>query len=357
MATEDIFFHWDEANCHEEFEQLFRECFNTGSREGLLKEKSYGWRSEREYLLATARNRAGKLVGALAFYPRRFKKDEKILNGLEVADVMVSPDYRGHSIFSKLIRLALSRLHSLQSFDFLLGFPNPAALPGWKKCKIGPIEDCQSFFAPLAAGNALARKRPKLRFLKAPANAISSLSNAVRPMNPKGSLLEIRPMSDKSERGLPHYNKSLFFTELTDAERSQRYAYGQAIGINTDYVIAEVAINGERALAAIIGLHDGRNARIYELICPDLNKVPPALSCLRRNISKEMRNLNGIELEQISLDLPVAPDLFADLIRKAGFWKRAPTAKVFFHPLSPAAQEHIHDYRDLVCQIGDSDAP
>jgi len=357
MDTEDIFFHWDEVDCHEEFEQLFRECFNTGSREGLLKKKSYGWRSEREYLLATARNRSGKLVGALAFYPRRFRKDEKVLNGLEVADVMVSPHYRGHSIFSKLIRLALSRLHSLQSFDFLLGFPNPAALPGWEKCEVGPIEDCQSFFVPLAAGNALARKRPKLHFLKGTTNAISSLINAIRPMNPKDSFLEVRPMFAKSARGLPHHNSNLFFTELTDAERSQRYAYGQAIGINTNYIIAEVAINGERALAAIIGLHDGRNARIYELICPDLDKITPALSCLRRNISKAMRNLNGTELEQISLDLPVAPDFFTELIRKAGFWKRTPTAKVFFHPLSPAAQKHIHDNRDLVCQIGDSDAP
>lgn len=358
MQHEGISYSWSENDCEEEFTQLFSACFNTPARHGILLEKSYGWREKKQYLLATARDQEGQLVGAAAFYPRRFSCGKSSFLGLECCDVMVLKACRGRSIFSRLIDFSLKDIQS-DGYDFLLGFPNPEALPGWIKAGVGPIYSSNSYFVPLAIGSFLIKKLRMPNFFKYPIDQMTIALNRIRRnRTADDSILHISPLNQTSIVGLTREDKDLSFNSMSPSERFSRYEFGKNLGLtDMNYFVASVSKKRKPIFDAIVGVRNKKSAHIYEIFYTDRSEIISGLSCIRLNVHSKFKAGMGLDLEQLCFEVPVAPQAILDSILKSGFIRKKSQAKVFVNTFTSRAQKSLIENAKLVCQLADSDAP
>lgn len=101
----------------------------------------YRSRTYREWLfLANPHGRAiaavvrheGALIGQAALIPVRFRMPEGgIQSGHFVVDVLTHPEHRNRRLFSRIIDAAMEGAR--RGGSWLLGHPNSAAMPGWKR--------------------------------------------------------------------------------------------------------------------------------------------------------------------------------------------------------------------------------
>ena len=84
-----------------------------------------------ESILACAEEN-GVIVGCVGYGRQLFLLNGKMLNAVLSFETFVHPDFQGHGLFTKLIKLAETKLIE-QNIDFILNFPNNNSLKGFFK--------------------------------------------------------------------------------------------------------------------------------------------------------------------------------------------------------------------------------
>lgn len=81
--------------------------------------------------LVVAQDESGKWAGLMGLVPRRIAHGDQTWIGRTVVDVMVHPEFRRQNLFVKMIEAL--KVQSAKSGEWILGYPNAQATPGWKR--------------------------------------------------------------------------------------------------------------------------------------------------------------------------------------------------------------------------------
>ena len=132
------------------------------------------WRFERnphgpaQFALAIDRRANDRIVGMIILQATRLRRGDDILQAYQAIDTIVDPDYRGHGIFVGLGNVAHQQLVA-QGAQFLWGFPNENAAPGWfGRLGWSNFGTAPFVFRPLRTGYLLRRVSPALAWLDLP---------------------------------------------------------------------------------------------------------------------------------------------------------------------------------------------
>lgn len=349
-----VVFSWLSEDEAEDFASLHRKCFGGGASKTHLIDKSFGWRGARPFLAAQARDEDNRIIGAIALYPRRFSWNGRELFALEAADSMVAQEARGRAVFLRLIGFVFGEL-SADDCDFLYGFPNPAAQPGWRKAGVEQLFTVKRYYAPLAMGSFVSRKAPRLGCLKKGVDAAFTMLNEVRGRALADGALAIAPFDAPDLSGFESA-LACFERSYTADEARSRYRWAKPSGVgDRDYFIADVSFSGERVLRAVIRVEERRSAHVFELRATDPAMLSGGLSVLRRRAPSMLEELFGQPMEYLAIDVACAPERLTAAMCEAGFFVRETQGRVFFKLMKSEEVSGVVPER-LFLQLADSDA-
>jgi Acetyltransferase (GNAT) domain len=355
MSKDDIVFSWLREDEMADFADLHNKCFGANVSDAYLIHKSFGWRGTRRFLAAKATYGNNQLLGVMALYPRRFSLNGRELFSLEAADSMVAPEARGRSVFSRLISYVFNELES-DDCEFIYGFPNPAAQPGWRKAGVGPLLTVTRYYAPLGMGSFIARRRRELSFIKKAVDYAFIKLNEIRGSNTQaGRELIISPFEVANFSG---FESALgcFERSYAEDELRSRYEWAKRAGIRSrEYVTADVRFSGRLVLRAVIGVEEQRSAHVFELRAADPGLFTDALSVLRRRAPSILGERFGQTIEYLAIDIPSAPARLTNAVRQAGFFERETYGRVFFKLMKSSELAGVVP-EQLFVQLADSDA-
>ena len=129
-------------------------------------------------------------VGHVGIEPLRLKVGPRQILAFQAGHVLVAKDYQGKWLFSQLAKQMHDYLAG-QGEYLLLGFPNKAAFPVWRRQKWQDFVKIPTLASPLRWGPLLKLKAPAFSFLKYPLDLFSTwLRLATRRCPPKDFTIE-----------------------------------------------------------------------------------------------------------------------------------------------------------------------
>jgi GNAT superfamily N-acetyltransferase len=99
------------------------------------------------FAFAAFQEGSNKIVGIMSYIPSDININGKLIRGVQVCDLVVSPDYRNKGIFTLLVKESTKKLID-NGIKLILSFPNFNSMPGFLKqgyIKVGLLDEQYTF--------------------------------------------------------------------------------------------------------------------------------------------------------------------------------------------------------------------
>lgn len=321
--------------------ELYAECFGARIDRDFVSRKtgrSMPNRLSNGFIFTIKDRRSGELAAALSYFPRHFARNDQKLLCVEAGDAMVSHNYRGRSLFQKLITASLEEIKQ-DGILFIYGFPNSAASPTWRKTDVLFVHRVRQAIFPLSPAAVLAQRLPSFAFAAPMVAMLHRGFVALSDVGFRHSLKwEIRPDVADAIADCPPFLPAGRLRRDEDLEFLKwRYTWGNSYGARFRCVI--VRNLGEICAVFVLKLLSGSRVEIFDLKAyrPDL--LPDSIAVLRRQAlpdlaRTERTNFTLLAYKECSNMQGVIP-----AFRRAGFLVRTTDSYVIMQSLDSAHRE------------------